>query len=115
MKNEELTIDLEKNGDQVIVVGKLTLTKDSELFNAPSLYHKVVMVLQYNTGYQVLRPFADKIIFEDDVLRTSSMISGNFKFDITDIIKKLARNKYYILFSMGGYLSNVINLNLVND
>ena len=69
----------------------------------------LVLVLSTSFGYLADRPFKNQIPFEDDVRVVGDTVIGEFAFSLDEFIdfEQEDLNTYYMLISIGPYLSNV--------
>jgi len=69
----------------------------------------LVLVVSASFGFLADRPFRSQVALEDDVRVTDDAVAGEFAFPLDDFINLEAggTNTYYLLMSIGPYLSTV--------
>lgn len=72
----------------------------------------IVLVVTRSGNYQALTPFKDVVVFEDDVKEEQGRCSGFFNVKVMDHIVFDGAGDYYVLCSLGTYLSNIIKISL---
>ena len=70
----------------------------------------IAMVVTRSDNYMPLKPFCDMVVFEDDVKDDGKCAAGNFSLNVFDHISFKEGGDYYILCSLGNYLSNIVKV-----
>jgi hypothetical protein len=70
----------------------------------------LVLVVSRSQNYQSLTPFKEVVVFEDDVHDEGSCCSAYFNINLMDHIHFDGEGDYYILCSMGAYISNIVKV-----
>lgn len=70
----------------------------------------IVLVVTHAGQYAALKPYRDVVVFQDDVQDNEQTGSGQFNLHVFDHIKFQGKGDYYILCSLGNYLSNVVRV-----
>jgi hypothetical protein len=70
----------------------------------------IALVVTRGGNYTAIKPFRDMVVFEDDVHDDGQCASGNFNLNVFDHIQFNGEGDYYILCSLGNYLSNVVKV-----
>ena len=70
----------------------------------------ITLVTTRGGNYTAIKPFFDMVVFEDDVKDDGQSVSGNFNINVFDHIQFDGEGDYYILCSLGGYLSNIVKV-----
>jgi hypothetical protein len=72
-------------------------------------------VVNRSGNYQSLTPFCDVAVFSDDFIETNGSCSANFNIDVMNHIEFSGRGDYYIVCSVGTFLSNIVRVSIVDD
>jgi hypothetical protein len=83
---------------------------DLEGFEHP-IVRSLVLVTQRNLLPSVLSPFAEKVLFEDDQVRTAFGTEGAFTLDVFELLALPAHERaghYHLFVSLGPHVSNVV-------
>jgi hypothetical protein len=70
----------------------------------------LVLVVSRSENYQSLTPFKEVVVFEDDVRDEGSCCSAFFNINLMDHIQFDGEGNYYILCSLGTYISNIVKV-----
>lgn len=70
----------------------------------------IVLVVTCGANSAAMKPFKDIVVFEDDVHGTDEVAMGNFRLNVFDHIQFDGPGDYYILCSLGTYLSNIVKV-----
>lgn len=70
----------------------------------------IVLVVTHAGQYVALKPYREVVVFQNDVQDDGQTASGHFSLHVFDHIKFKGRGDYYILCSLGNYLSNVVRV-----
>lgn len=81
-------------------------TKDSGI-----LKHIILNVTR-SGNYQSVSPFSDVVVFKDDVLIESDIVSGSFKIKLSDHIGFNGEGEYFIFCSLGTHLSDILEIKI---
>lgn len=94
------------------VRGRFSVPDGSDVDFAEHGRHALVLVVSASFGYLADRPFRSQVRYQDDVATDPTGTSGTFAFSLDDFIAydEDAANTYYVLMSIGPYLSNVETL-----
>lgn len=71
----------------------------------------LVLVAQRSFLPTVISPFAERVLFEDDQLRTTFGVEGAFTLDVFDILGLPPGSRaghYHLFVSLGPHVSNVV-------
>ncbi|VAW59611.1 hypothetical protein MNBD_GAMMA08-2633 [hydrothermal vent metagenome] len=116
MDNEYgIKFDYTIENNEVMIKGEFKIPENGNYNLKDILQKSIVMSLMYNTNYSVFRPFENIVIFKDDVNIMDNVIKGFFNFNLTPIINDTGVDIYYVLFSMGPYLSDIKMINLSDN
>jgi hypothetical protein len=98
-----------RESDGLNVSGRYQIPYSNETVpDQPILMPKhIVLVVTRGANYAAMKPFKDIVVFEDDVHGTDEIAMGNFKLNVFDHIQFNGPGDYYILCSLGSYLSNI--------
>lgn len=72
----------------------------------------IVLVVTRSGNYHSLTPFKDVVVFDDDVKDEGDSCSGFFNINVADHIAFDGEGDYYILCSLGTYLSNTLKITI---
>lgn len=70
----------------------------------------ISLVVTRSGNYQALTPFKEIAVFDDDVKEEQGSCSGFFNIKVMDHIGFDGEGDYYLLCSLGTYLSNIIKV-----
>lgn len=70
----------------------------------------VVLVVTRSGNYQSLTPFQEVVVFADDVRDEGEVCSAFFNINVMDHIRFDGEGDYYILCSLGTYVSNIVKV-----
>ncbi|GAB4229331.1 MAG: hypothetical protein OHK0028_03380 [Deltaproteobacteria bacterium] len=94
-----------------VIRGTVRLKQEKGSPIEPATFHRaLVLVVTSQGGYHVSTPFRDSIAFEDDFEVTDDSITGYFELDVVKHADIRSPGTYYVLFSHGVHLSNVLEL-----
>ena len=101
-----------KESEGILVRGeyKVPYAEASVPKQATLMPKHIVLVVTRSGNYQAMKPFRDMVVFEDDVKDDGKNAAGNFNFNVFDHIPFKEGGDYYILCSLGNYLSNIIKV-----
>lgn len=84
---------------------------DESVPNQATLMPKhIVLVVTRSGNYQAIKPFREMVVFEDDVKDDGKCAAGNFNLNVFHHIQFDGGGDYYILCSLGNYLSNILKV-----
>lgn len=89
---------------------KVPYAEDSVPKQATLMPKHIAMVVTRSDNYVALKPFCDMVVFEDDVKDDGKCAAGNFSLNVFDHIPFKEGGDYYILCSLGNYLSNILKV-----
>lgn len=92
---------------KILIKGGFNIPLNGGFNIANKLHQAIVMIVTFGGVEFVIRPYEDFIIFLDDVKLIDSNIHGSFDIDIMQYLNYQKYGTYYILFSLGPYLSNL--------
>lgn len=94
----------------IVVRGKFRVPYDKDGIpdQATQILKHVVLVVTRSGNYQSVTPFKEVIVFDDDVKDEGDACSGFFNIQAMDHIAFNGEGDYYLLCSMGTYLSNTV-------
>lgn len=77
----------------------------------------IVLVVTRSGNYQALTPFRDMAVFNDDVQDDGDGCSGFFNVDVMDHLHDgfNGAGDYYVLCSIGTFLSNIVKVTLTDN
>lgn len=102
------TID---RGGEILGVVRLKREKGSRI--EPAIFHRpLVLVVTSPEGYHVSTPFRECVAFEDDFEITDDSITGYFDVDVVKYAAIRSPGTYYVLFSHGEHLSNILKVDV---
>ena len=101
-----------KGSEGILVRGeyKVPYADDSVPKQATLMPKHIALVVTRSGNYQAMKPFRDMVVFEDDVKDDGKCAAGNFNFNVFDHIQFDGGGDYYILCSLGNYLSNIVKV-----
>jgi hypothetical protein len=101
-----------KESDGIIVRGdyKVPYAEESVHDQATMMPKHIAVVVTRSGNYSAIKPFRSMVVFEDDVQDDGQCASGNFNFNLFDHIQFNGAGDYYILCSLGNYLSTVVKV-----
>jgi len=70
----------------------------------------VILVVTRAGNYQSLSPFAEVVVFEDDVRDEGQSCSAFFNIAVMNHIQFSGAGEYHILCSIGTYTSNIVKV-----
>ncbi len=70
----------------------------------------LVLVVSRAGNYQTVTPFKDVVVFDDDVYHEKDGCSAFFNIDVMDHIHFNGVGEYYVLCSVGAYISNIVKV-----
>jgi len=110
-----MTITLDSNlshKNEILIHGEYKVRySDQALPKQGVLIPKHIALIVTRSGnYIATKPFFDMVVFEDDVKDDGQSVSGNFNLNVFDHIPFNGEGDYYILCSLGGYLSNIVKV-----
>lgn len=86
---------------------KVPYGKDGITVEGAQVLKHIVMVVSRGGNYQAVTPFKDAAVFADDVNDDGKSCSGGFNINVADHLMFDGGGDYYILCSLGTYLSNI--------
>ena len=101
-----------KENDGIIVRGnfRIPYSEGSVPKQAIMMPKHIALVVTRSDNYTAIKPFRQMVVFEDDVKDNGKYASGNFNFNVFDHIEFNGAGDYYILCSLGNYLSNIVKV-----
>ncbi len=84
-------------------------------FESP-IVRALVLVAQVDLEPAVVAPFAGKVLFEDDQVRTHAGVEGAFTLDVFDLLGVAPDERaghYHLFVSLGPHVSNVVEADVV--
>lgn len=99
------------SSDQLLISGKFKVKYDNGITvkGAQVLKH-IVLVVTRSGNYQSFSPFKDMAVFVDDIKDEGDGCSGFFNVNLADYIGFGGAGSYFIVSSLGNYLSNTLNV-----
>lgn len=70
----------------------------------------IALVVTHYGQYAALKPFQRVAVFEDDVKDDGEIASGHFNLNVFDHIPFDGTGDYYILCSLGDFVSNIVRV-----
>lgn len=107
LSHESLKDGIELRGEYKVPISEESIPDESSL-----IPKHVTLVVTRASNYIALKPFSETIIFDDDVKNDGICASGKFRLNIFDHISFTEGGDYYILCSLGIFLSNVVRVSL---
>jgi len=119
MKNNYIKIDALQaynNVNDIQINGDFTISNDDK--NIQDINEKIIkhitLIVTRSANYQSTTPFSDVLVFKDDVDVHSNIVTGAFNIKLSDHIKFNGKGEYYIMCSLGVYLSNTLTITVTN-
>ncbi|MBI3560410.1 MAG: hypothetical protein HY080_01645 [Gammaproteobacteria bacterium] len=102
----------ESSQKKKIIQGVFALPKHQDVkVNGPP--HKAIVVtINFDGRYVVVKPFEDIIALGGDVEETKTAYVGYFQFDMYDYFEYTTAGIYYVVSSLGIYLSNILQVSI---
>lgn len=117
--NEEYFITIEcpdrcENGDAFKLSGqfKVPYEKNGIIVHGAQVLKHIILVVTRSGNYQAFVPFKDVIVFEDDVREVEGGCHAYFNVRVMDHLAFEGEGDYYVLCSLGSYLSNIIKITM---
>jgi len=110
MSSFGISISVVENEDgKPIVEGRFSAPAEGDIDYAHHARRALVLVVSASFGYLADRPFESRVPFEDDVRAGQDAVAGSFALALEDFIdlEQEDTNIYYVLMSIGPYLSNI--------
>lgn len=105
--NLGIQFDLEEKAGEVVAKGIFRIKESEDYALEEHLYGAIVLAITTPTAFLTVNPFQDVVAFEDDIGRTNGKIVGEFNISISRAIKNFADDKYFVMLSLGAYLSPI--------
>lgn len=100
----------ESSKTKKIIQGAFALPKNQD-FKIHGPPHKAIVVtINFDGRYSVVRPFEEIIVFADEVEETKTAHTGYFQFDVYDYFKRTHAGACYVVSSLGINLSNILQI-----
>lgn len=119
LETHELSIEVrsQPKNDEIIICGKFNIPLEMQTIPLmpTDIFKHLVCVVTRNVNYQVIRPFHETYVFDDDLKIYASDVSGNFNFNLMDHLAFCGEGSYYVLCSIGVYTSNIIKISVPKD
>lgn len=96
------------DGDNVVVYGTFLMPKKHDIRSFGDPHKSLVLTVNSFGRHVVVTPFMDTIIFPDDLKENDQVRMGYFQFNISSYIDTSIVNDYYIVCSLGIYISNIL-------
>lgn len=104
-----------REGESFLVRGeyKIPYAEESVPKQATLMPKHIALVVTRSGNYQAMKPFSQMVVFEDDVKDDGIYAMGHFNLNVNDHIQFNGAGDYYILCSLGNYLSNIVKVTLI--
>lgn len=79
------------------------------------LHKALVLVITKGSGYSVCNPFQNHVLFQDDEEELGGCKRGYFNVNIFDYLSKRVGGTYYVLVSLGAFLSNIVRVTVTGE
>lgn len=101
-----------KIGDSLKISGKYRIPLANETVPKKALQFPkhIVLVVTRSGSYAATKPFKNIVVFEDDVKDVDDYAIGQFNLNVFEHIQFNGAGDYYILCSIGNYLSNIVKV-----
>ncbi|MGQ9424388.1 hypothetical protein ACXYTJ_00390 [Gilvimarinus sp. F26214L] len=105
-----------ENSENILLRGRLSVRRGQNGVPdaASDVLKHIVLVVTRTTNYQSVTPFKETVVFEDDVQSHGDICSASFNINVMDHIEFGGEGDYYILCSVGTYLSNVARVSIAS-
>ena len=100
----------ESSKTQKIIQGAFALPKNQDIKVHGSPHQAIVVTINFDGRYSVVKPFEDLVAFADDVEETKTAHIGYFQLDMYDYLEYTHTGIYYVVSSLGIYLSNILQI-----
>lgn len=101
-----------QNKQRIFIHGKFRVPcgKEGVPQQGAQVLKHIVLVVTRSGNYQSLTPFKEVVVFEDDIRRDGNDCSAFFNIDVMNHILFDGEGDYYILCSLGTYISNIVKV-----
>lgn len=119
MQNNYIKIDsleASTNIKDIVINGDFAISNDDvsvQNINEKIIKH-IVLIVTRSANHQSTNPFSDTLVFKDDVEINSNIVTGLFNIKLSDHINFDGQGVYYIMCSLGVYLSNTLKITVTN-
>ena len=102
------------DNQSILIRGKFRVPykKNGITAQGAAVLKHIVLVVMRSGNHRALAPFRDVVVFEDDIRDEGNSCSGFFNINVMDHISFQGKggSDYYILCSLGTYLSNTLKV-----
>ena len=104
-----------KKSEGILVTGnyKVLYAEEGVPKQSTLIPKHLTLVVTRLGNYTATKPFYDMVVFEDDVKDDGQCASGRFNINIFNKIQFNCEGDYYMLFSLGSYLSNIVKVTVI--
>ncbi|PKM46538.1 MAG: hypothetical protein CVV05_02350 [Gammaproteobacteria bacterium HGW-Gammaproteobacteria-1] len=100
----------ESNKDRKVIQGAFALPRDQDnkVYGPP--HEAIVVTIDFDGRYSVVKPFEDLVALVGDVEETKAALVGYFQFDMYDYFERTSAGIHYVVSSLGVYVSNILQI-----
>jgi len=96
------------------VKGKFSVPyqRDGITAHGAQVLKHIILVVTRGGNYKALAPYQKVIVFQDDVNDNGDSVAGAFNLPIQPHIEFDGAGDYYVLCSLGMFLSNIVKISI---
>lgn len=99
--------------ENMVIQGVFVLPRPLTAINVHAQPHKSLVLTVNSSGrYTVKRPYYEVVCFPDDIQQSEKSKKGYFQLNISSYINTNHSGVYYIMCSLGTYLSNILPITI---
>lgn len=100
----------ESSKTKKVIQGAFALPKNQDIKVHGPPHKAIVVTINFDGRYSVVKPFEDIVVFADDTEEAATAHVGYFQLDMYDYFKYTHAGTYYVVSSLGIYLSNILQI-----